>query len=187
MCRLTVLLLVVLPTILGCNSAPRPVQAWVAANGGTLHDRRLDRARALADVMLASRADVRVEISILNRNDLTAFSWPSGHVFLARGLVDALDDELLSAAIAHEIAHILKHGSGEGVSALRSASVPLDVEATADRMGVALLAACGTPPDAMERMLCRILREDGLAPRVQNDLRRRVELLRAILPVKDFG
>ena len=180
MCRIGLLLLVLLPSISGCAAAPCTVQTWASRNGGTLRDARLEeRARTLAASILHGRTDVRVNVAILKRDDLAAFSWPGGAIFLSRGLLEALDDELLCAAIAHEVAHIAKHRAGQRVAALRSASAPLEAEANADRAGVALLVACGLPADAMERMLLRVSADDGLAPRVREDLRRRVELLRA--------
>jgi predicted Zn-dependent protease len=50
-------------------------------------------------------------LQILDSPELNAFATPGGHIFLCRGLVEALDSEdALAAVIAHEIAHIqLKH------------------------------------------------------------------------------
>ena len=50
-------------------------------------------------------------VLILDSPELNAFASPGGHIFLTRGLVQALPSEdMLAAVIAHEIAHIrLKH------------------------------------------------------------------------------
>ena len=50
-------------------------------------------------------------VAILDTNEVNAFSTSAGHIFLTRGLVNAIKSEdALAALLAHEIAHIqLKH------------------------------------------------------------------------------
>jgi predicted Zn-dependent protease len=50
-------------------------------------------------------------VQILDSPELNAFATSGGHIFLCRGLIEALDSEdALAAVIAHELAHIqLKH------------------------------------------------------------------------------
>ena len=175
--RFSLLLLVILLPVAGCSSNT-VVKNWAKDHGGTVCDHRSDRASALAAAIARNRPDVRMEVAVLNRDDLSAFSWPGGQIYLSRGLVDALDDAALSAAIAHEIAHILKHHEAGMVSALRNGEASFEQEARADRVGVELLASCGLPPGSMARMLSEVLRRDGLPKTVQQDLRRRIELLR---------
>ena len=51
-------------------------------------------------------------VTILDSQEFNAFATPGGHIFLTKGLVEAMTSEdILAAVIAHEIAHIiLKHG-----------------------------------------------------------------------------
>jgi predicted Zn-dependent protease len=51
-------------------------------------------------------------VMILDSQEINAFATPGGHIFLSRGLVEAVNSEdALAAVIAHETAHILlKHG-----------------------------------------------------------------------------
>ena len=51
-------------------------------------------------------------VLILDSPELNAFASPGGHIFVTRGLVEALNTEdKLAAVIAHELAHIkLRHG-----------------------------------------------------------------------------
>jgi predicted Zn-dependent protease len=52
------------------------------------------------------------QVTILDSPDLNAFATPGGHIFICRGMVEAVDSEdALAAIIAHELAHIqLRHG-----------------------------------------------------------------------------
>ena len=118
-----------------------------------------------------------VTIDVLNRPDLTAFSWPNGHVYVSRGLVDALDDELLTAALAHEIGHLLSHGAPERPAALRGTPSALAIETGADRAGMQLLVRRGHRGDAMQRMLSRVLKQPNLPDHVKVRLRHRIAAL----------
>jgi predicted Zn-dependent protease len=51
-------------------------------------------------------------VMMLDTQEFNAFSTPGGHIFISKGLVEAVSsEEALAAIIAHELAHImLKHG-----------------------------------------------------------------------------
>ena len=172
--RLIVVLFLPVALLVGCSSQT-PVERWVAAQGGTISDGRLERARTLAVELCSSRPVPR--IAVLDRADLAAFSWPGGEIYLSRGLIDALDDAALSAAIAHEMAHVLKHERSDQVTALRGSEAHLNEEIAADRLGAGLLEDAGIPRSAMAAMLEIVVRDGGLAPAVRSDLRRRIEIL----------
>jgi len=177
--RLTMLLLLLLVSpVVGCSSRTQ-IDRWVVTQGGTVSDQRLDRARSLAAAFCDSRHGVKLEVAVLDREHLSAFSWPGGHIFLSRGLIDSLDDAALSAAIAHEIAHVLNHKHSKGVVALRESGARLAEEVRADRLGVQLLQSAGIPGDAMATMLECVLHAGDLPPQVQADLRHRAKLLRS--------
>ena len=176
--RPTILLLLLLAVpVAGCGSRTA-IDRWAIAQGGTVCDQRLKRARSLAANLCEPRDVVKLELAVLDRDDLAAFSWPGGHIFLSRGLVDALDDAALSAAIAHEIAHVQNHRQSTRVTSLRGSDARLAEEVRADRLGVHLLQAAGIPDDAMATMLDRVRCDPALPPHVQADLRHRATLLR---------
>lgn len=175
MCRLRLLFLLGLTCAAasGCASSPDPHSAWVERCGGLSADREaIRRVQALADGVAARP----VTIDVLDRPDLTAFSWPNGRVYVSRGLVEALDDELLTAAVAHEIGHLLHHGASQRPAALRGTPA-LAVETAADRVGIQLLVRAGHRGDAMQRMLSRVLEQPNLPDHVKSELRHRIATL----------
>jgi predicted Zn-dependent protease len=70
-------------------------------------------------------------VSILNAPDLNAFATPGGHIFVCRGLLEALTTEdALAAVLAHEIAHIQLNHSADLVNYMR---LTRDLSDVADR------------------------------------------------------
>jgi predicted Zn-dependent protease len=65
-------------------------------------------------------------LAVLDSPELNAFATSGGHIFLCRGLIEALDSEdALAAVIAHEIAHIqLKHSTAIITTAKRPEEFP---------------------------------------------------------------
>lgn len=128
---------------------------------------RRGRGGELAGERLAGDAPVkRLQFAVLNSPAACAYAWPDGHVFVTRGLAQALDDEELAAAVAHELGHLLNDGHLAAQASLRGCwAVSGDpaaggVEARADATGAALLRLRGIPADAMPLML-RALRATG--------------------------
>lgn len=121
-----------------------------------------------------------IRVRLLAADGVAAYGWRGGRVFVTQGLVDLLDDEELSAAIAHEIGHLLGGGSGGTVTGLRGCAgdAGLDAEVRADRLGIELLARHQIAPQAMTRMLAKVERVATLPPDCRKALRRRIELLR---------
>jgi predicted Zn-dependent protease len=70
-------------------------------------------------------------VSILNSPDLNAFATAGGHIFICRGLLEALTTEdALAAVLAHEIAHIQLNHSAELINYMR---ITRDLSTVADR------------------------------------------------------
>lgn len=136
-------------------AAAKPAVAMDEATIGRLiHERFMqgrrtfDDPQLLADVRASAepllkgrdRKDVEYRFTILDSDEVDAFSHLGGYVYLTRGLFSLVADEAeLGFVIGHEIAHIdLRHGSlvGEQVDML-AASVtsprPEDDEYAADR------------------------------------------------------
>ena len=71
-------------------------------------------------------------------------------------MVDALDDDELAAALAHEVAHLMTEVAGTKQRAALAESDSETIELAADRSGCSILAAAGVPPEAMVRMLEKV-------------------------------
>lgn len=155
-------LLLVLAALAGCSATRNdgsnvPSHAAPGADGP-----RIERVgwigRGLAGSMTA---DERIDVGLSTRDGLGAWSWPDGRIRVSRALVDALDDDELRAAIAHEIGHLLDAGAvADKASALAgtagSGSGRHDassIETRADALACGLLRAHGADVAALPRML----------------------------------
>lgn len=95
-----------------------------------------------------------IEFKVSAQASIGAWAWPDGRIEVSRTLVDLLDDAELSAALAHEIAHLGDGSSGRRTqAALAQHPENESIEHGADRMGCMLLARVGVPPAAMIDML----------------------------------
>jgi Zn-dependent protease with chaperone function len=153
------------------------MQIWAIQQGGLVADARQARAQALTQNLRAACQGVPITIHVLNSDNPCAFSWPSGHIFVTCGLMDMLNDDELSAAIAHEMGHLLNDGHLQTISTLQSTCVNPDREARADAAGVALLRARGIPAAAMAHMLQKVKASPLVPPPCQIALQRRIVLL----------
>ena len=109
----------------------------------------------------------------------TAHCWPSGEVFVSRGLMDLLNDEQLAAAVAHEVGHLQRDGRLQGVASLRGRKpVVTEAEDEADALGVnKLLRTAGLPPESMAEMLKKVRDAADLSPPYHEDMSRRIARL----------
>ena len=55
---------------------------------------------------VSDRQDLEYKFYIIDDKELNAFTIPGGHVYIFKGLYDELDDDELSAVMAHEIGHV---------------------------------------------------------------------------------
>ncbi|GMU24003.1 MAG: hypothetical protein AMXMBFR13_40800 [Phycisphaerae bacterium] len=149
--------------------------------GGVLYHReaqaRLDRIGA-ALLEAAPDCGVRCYFRLLGSSHLNALSVPEGGIYITVGLYNALGaEDLLAAALAHELAHI---AAGDGWRPSKSSRDQLRKEIQADLRAISYLSSAGYDPGAM-RDLVRLLRheqrpgwsasrssamEDALAPKV---------------------
>src|SRR4051794_1443748 len=96
LCRLGVIGSIVI-MIGGCCVAQSGESAWIQANGGELADGRQRRVDRLAQPILVQCVGLRVTVRILDTDSVGAFSWPTGHLFVSRGLMDHMDDDEVCA------------------------------------------------------------------------------------------
>ena len=171
---------------LGCASPGGQVESWVRSQGGLdvgtgRRQQRVERTGiGYGDGCLRGR----VSIQVLASDDVCAYGWPDGRLFITRALVDLLtDDDELAAAVAHELGHLLSDGHVRGAVALRGAHEDSDAECRADAIGAELLRARGLPPQAMSHMLEKVRdAAPHLTPEGRDLLTRRIRLLDARFP-----
>jgi predicted Zn-dependent protease len=83
-----------------------------------------------------------------------AASLPGPRLYVTRGLYAELDEALLAAALAHELAHL--EARDHFKPRCGSLAEALEREQAADARGVAYLAAAGYAPDAMQQVVRRV-------------------------------
>ena len=112
---------------------------------------RQDRLARAVSVLAPSAPAVRtLRVGLSQLGGLGAWAWQDGRIKVTPALVDLLDDAELTAAVAHEVAHLLADGHlGTVPAAINGA----DAEHAADALGCRLLVAAGLSPSAMTRML----------------------------------
>ena len=159
----------------GCQQS---MHGWIQSHGGVLRDERQHRVDQAVQRLGSHGSGIRLEVSVLASNSVAAYCWPDGRGFVTRGLVDLLGDEELTAAIAHELGHLLNDGHVHAVAGLRGCETSADAEARADAAGAALMQARGLPPVAMMRMLQKVKSVDPPLS-CQRELSRRIRLLQA--------
>ena len=178
---LMLLLTALLGIGVGCSAGPsNTIDRWAAERGGVLVDARQDRAeRTLARLSVANVTSKRLSIAVLDTSSIGAFSWPSGQVFVTRGLVDLVDDDELCAAIAHEAGHLVVDGHLPPPAALDGyrRSSRQDCEVTADLMARELLKGSSVDGQALPRLLKKIANQPAASPASRAQLSRRIAQL----------
>lgn len=174
----------------GCAAASSPAQRWVESCGGTVSGPAQERARsALARLQVNGWLERPLTVTVLRSDRPGAYCWRSGAIFVTQGLIGLLDDDELTAAVAHEAGHLVADGHIPRNAALdgyrrargtRVASIAsVDAEVAADRMGRELLRDSGIPDRSIERLLVKLASTPAMDPRCREHLHLRVAALRA--------
>jgi hypothetical protein len=159
---------------------------------------------------LFGRKDMEYEFNVYNNsNDLNAFAFPGGKVFLASGLLKSLHSEAeLAGLLAHEMAHaVLSHGTLKITSRFAASTwadlIPLgDVlfpilqqesekaqEKQADILGTRVLAGAKYPADGLFNVMQVLANAEGDQPRYSNShpaTRDRLGYLRSVISVNNY-
>lgn len=153
-------LLLVLAALAGCSAtrhlAPDP-GALAATDADAARITRVQRIGR--DLALATAAPERFDLGLSARDGLGAWSWPDGRIRVSRALVDALDDDELRAAVAHEVGHLLDAGAAVEAGAALAGTTggarhdASGIEERADGFACALLRARSADVAALPRML----------------------------------
>jgi Zn-dependent protease with chaperone function len=168
-------------SLLGCAAQP-PRAAWTHRHGGLLHGERHERLLRVAERVTADLS-LSCRFHILNTSQLCAYAWPDRAVYVSRGLIDALDDEELAAAIAHELGHLLDGGHVAPPAGLRGDRFSGDdPEMRADAIAAVLLNRVGVPPDAVARMLEKVAASEDVLAETRAKMTTRAGLIRKAAP-----
>jgi Zn-dependent protease with chaperone function len=183
-----VVLLAAAAGVSGCASGGAShVQRWAESRGGTLAaGPEHDRAQAALAPLIACGAIQRpLTVAVLDCDDTGAYCWRSGAVYVTRGLLDRLDDDEVTAAIAHEVGHLLVDGHMPRTAALdgcRSAcgaGAQEDSEIAADLLGRELLKMSGVSERALTRLLSKLAANPANTINCRDHLARRIAALDA--------
>ena len=172
----------------GCIAAePSQVKRWADDHGGTLKGASANgRAeRGLARLTESGAIQRRLTVAVLDTDDVGAYCWRSGAIYLTRGLIERLEDDELCAAIAHEAGHLLVDGHMPRAAALDGcrracgAGEAEDSEIAADLMGRELLRMSAVPEQALTRLLGKLATNPANSSTCRDHLARRIAALGA--------
>jgi hypothetical protein len=170
--------LLLLSLATGCNAVSGDRASWMSQQGGILLDPgRQERVDSIAHRLVIGHPELPTTVRILNSDAVCAYGLPDGTLFVTRGLLDRADDDVIAAALAHEMGHLLGDGYVRPVVSVKGCNEDLGAEGRADAYGVELLRLQNLPPDSMVRML-RIVRDsNSLSPTCVRAMGQRIEWL----------
>ncbi len=179
------LLMTALAGLSGCAAQPRghstAAQMWAQKRGGLVVDGALQRVERVSLPLLQSVQSTsrKIRLHVIACESLTAYAWPSGEIYVSRGLVAALSDEELAAAVAHEMGHLVGDGHVCAVVALdgQANDHAHDHERQADATGCRIMSQSGLPPVAMSRMLQKVHDAQPAGSPLRSHLQARINAL----------
>jgi predicted Zn-dependent protease len=177
--RLTGLPVAILALLLaGCTSSQATMDRWLDRNGGLAKDGvRLTRAERALAALPAAMVGRPLTVAVLDSDQLGAFGWQTGRIFVTRALVDLVDDAELTAAIAHEIGHLSSDNGALPLAALGGGESASADEIRADAAARELVARAGLREDSVARLLEKLARDERLPITCRRDIVRRLERL----------
>lgn len=149
---------------------------WVKRQGDCDLDRRPELCR-IQNRLAPVAGGAALEIHVLNRDDLAAYGWPGGWVYVTRGLVQRVDEPALAAAVAHELGHMRNDADAGSDSRRCLRGGNQAAERAADAAGVAILRSAGYPPAAMRLLLTTLLQDPTVADATRGRIRDRLASL----------
>jgi hypothetical protein len=169
-----------------CSSMPAAERSpqwkrWSMARGGVVDAQHSLAIQQRADAALArlnlaptglnlAPTERGIVLRILDSSRVAAYAWRDGSIFLTRGLLQVVNDDELSAAIAHEIGHL--RGLGDDLSQVAA-------EQLADELGCQTLVASEIEPHNMLAMLVKL--DDHRGSTLRAPIRQRIARLQSSL------
>jgi hypothetical protein len=148
-------LLFVLAGCGGASVAPPSWAGWAEHAGGIWGGPEQVRAEA-ALARLDNGLPTAVSVRVLCKEDLGAWTFPDGSIFVTLGLVRALNDDELAAVLAHETGHLRAAGRLSSGVAFDGNLGSVDCEEHADDEGRMLLTRNGVPPMSLISALRKV-------------------------------
>jgi hypothetical protein len=164
----------------GCTApAGSAVDRWISAQGGTVEGPGTARLRAVTQPLVDRYTAGHGSLFVLDSDVPGAFAWPDGRIFVSSGLLSLLDDQELTAAVAHELGHLLADRRIDPPVSIRGRphDNALDEECRADTVGVSLLHEIRGNPASMPRMLDHLCTCTRTPANCRQSLRTRVARL----------
>lgn len=162
----------------GVSVAPPSWAGWAERAGGVVPGPEQIRANA-ALARLRVGGPTVVSVRVLSNDNLGAWTFADGSIFVTRGLARVLTDDELAAVLAHETGHLQAAGrlTSPGV-AFDGAVGRADCEARADDAGRALLKYRGIPEASLITALQKVRNSTSLSPFVRAAIDTRIRRLK---------
>lgn len=114
-----------------------------------VHDQQVELyvQHVVDELALHSDTDTRFKLSVISDDNVNAFSFPGGYLYVTTGLLLTAEDESeLAAVLAHEIAHVAAHHGtrmSTRTTMFRLAALPLAVAGGSIGMGAPAISLVG--------------------------------------------
>jgi predicted Zn-dependent protease len=167
----------------GCSTpAGSTVDRWIASQGGTVEGPGATRLRAVAGPLVDRYTSGRGSLHLLDSDVPGAFAWPDGRIFVSRGLLTLMNDQAMTAAVAHELGHLLAGGHLDPPASVRGRprDSALEEECRADAIGVRLLRENHVDAAAMPAMLAALYAATRTPAACRDSLRERADRLTGV-------
>ena len=156
-------------------------------NGGGLGLARAPGAQASERAIAANRATAALQrlgnayqgpacVRVSDSEKPAAFSWSDGTICLTKGLIRLLDDDEISAVLAHELGH-LAHADSADQTRFSLGGTRTEDEQRADAVGIMLLRASGIAPTSLARALAKVRDARQTEPELKEAITARIALL----------
>ena len=149
---------------------------WILQHGGVVKDAQQSRAQRLCNRLCNGWINNTVRVRIIDSQRLGAWTWPDRDIYISLGLVSHLNNGELSAAIAHEMGHLINSRAVQCPYALGRSGEKLGIEAGADLTGSRVLVAHGISPQNLIRVL-QLLYRCSSNVSLRNSLQSRIHAL----------